>query len=118
MKASPAVRASVRHTRQELRPPRKVCPLCTPVFEADHIGGYFHIPHIVVEWCEPHHAALTALRLDADAEMEKQPTKVKTVAIGLRSIAVTLDAIREALGRCSDALRWLADQLLNKRGAK
>ena len=112
MNRSPAVRASVRHTRQELRPPRKVCPLCTPVFEADHIAGYFHVPHITVSWCDPHHDALTALRLDDGADMAKQPTTAKTVAMGLRSIAVTLDAMSEALGRCSEALRWLADRLL------
>lgn len=115
MKTSPAVRASVRHTRQELRPPHRICPLCTPVFEADHIAGYFHVPHIVVEWCDPHHDALTALRLDKNADMEKQPTTAKTVAMGLRSIAVTLDAIKDAIGRCAEGLRWLADQLLGGR---
>lgn len=112
MKTSPAVRASVRHTRQELRPPRKVCPLCTPVFQADHVAGYFHVPHIVVHFCAPHHAALTAFRLDGGAEMARQPTTSKTVAMGLRSVAVTLDAIKDAIERCAEALRWLADQLL------
>jgi hypothetical protein len=111
MKTSPAVRASVRHTRQELRPPRKVCPLCTPIFQADHIAGYFHVRHIVVDYCEPHHAALTALRLDASADMAKQPTTAKTVVMALRSLAVTLDALKDAIGRCTEALRWLAGKL-------
>ncbi len=111
---SPAVRASTRHTRQQLRPPRKVCPLCTPIFQADHIGGYFHVPHIVVDYCDPHHAALTALRLDGGGEMAKQPTTAKTVGMALRSLAVTLDALKDAIGRCTEAMRWLADKLLGE----
>lgn len=109
MKLPSSTRNLLRAHNRELRPPHKVCPYC---FELDHIAGRNHVPHIVVETCQFHHALRTAERFDKDADMTKQPTKVKTVAMALRSIAVTLDAIKDALGRCAEGLRWLADQLL------
>ena len=45
----------LRHSRQRVRPPRKVCPFC---FEADHIGGRNHVPHVTVDECQLHHASV------------------------------------------------------------
>jgi hypothetical protein len=115
MKTSLAVRAAMRHTRQEQRPPRKVCPYC---FERDHIGGRNHVPHITVETCQFHHALRTAERLDAGADMGKQPTTALTVAMALRSLAVTLDALMTALGQAAEALRWCANKLVSEGGAQ
>jgi hypothetical protein len=50
----------LRHSRQRLRPSRKVCPYC---FEADHIGGRNHIPHLTVDVCQAHHTLVTEERL-------------------------------------------------------
>jgi hypothetical protein len=66
----------IRRSRQQARPPRKVCPFC---FEGDHIGGRNHIEHLIVEVCQLHHAMLTELRLAAGAEMAKQPNPIKSV---------------------------------------
>ena len=43
----------LRVSRQQVRPPRKVCPFC---FESDHIAGRNHIPHLTVDVCQLHHA--------------------------------------------------------------
>ena len=98
----------LRHSRQQARPPRKVCPFC---FEADHIGGHNHIPHITVEECQPHHAGLTEERLAAGAEMEKQPHRIKSVEMALRALAVTGRAIARAIDKLCEALEFCADRL-------
>ena len=109
MKLPASTRNLLRAHNRELRPPRKVCPYC---FERDHIAGRNDVPHITVETCQFHHAELTALRLDAGADMEKQPTKARTVAMALLSLAVTVDALRSALGKLSETMRYLANELL------
>jgi hypothetical protein len=98
----------LRHSRQQVRPPRKVCPYC---FEGDHIGGQHHIPHLIVKTCQPHHACLTEARLAAGAEMEKQAHPIKTVEMALRSLAVTGQAIAWAVEKLSQALEFCADKL-------
>ncbi len=101
-------RTVLRASRREVRPPRKVCPFC---FEADHIGGRNHIPHVTVEECQLHHNWLTEERLAAGAEMDKQPHPIKEVEMALRSLAVTEDAMIAATSKHSEALKFLADQL-------
>jgi len=103
-----AAKTVLRASRQEVRPPRKVCPFC---FEGDHIGGRNHIPEVTVEVCQAHHAALTEARLIASAEMRKQPHTIKTVEMALRSLAVTGHAIAWAIDKLSEALEFCAEKL-------
>jgi hypothetical protein len=98
----------LRAARQRVRPPREVCPLC---FEADHIGGRNHVPHVTVALCELHHAQLTEGRLAAGAEMKKQPTTIMSVEMALRSIAVTGHAVASAVDKLSEALEFCAERL-------
>ena len=102
----------LRESRQEVRPPRKVCPFC---FEADHIGGRNHIPHLTVDECQVHHVQLTEERLAAGAEMKKQPDTITTVEMALRSLAVTGHAIAWAVQRLSEGLEFCAEALKRAR---
>lgn len=97
-----------RRARQQARPPRKVCPLC---FEADHIGGRHHIPHLTVDVCKLHHAWLTEKRLVAGAEMQKQPNTIKSIEMALRALAVTLRAIEWVIGRLCEGVECCAEKL-------
>lgn len=101
-------RTVLRHSRQQVRPPKKVCPFC---LEADHIGGRNHIPHLIVDVCEFHHALLTEERLAAGAEMNKQPTPIKSVEMALRALAVTGNAIALAMKKLCEAMVSCADNL-------
>jgi hypothetical protein len=98
----------LRRSRQQARPPRKVCPLC---FEADHIGGHNHIPHITVEVCKLHHDLLTEERLAAGAEMKKQSHSLKSIEMALRSLAVTVRALARALEKVCECLEYCAEKL-------
>ena len=103
----------LRHSRQRVRPSRKVCPYC---FEADHIGGRNHIPHVTVDVCQAHHACLTEKRLAAGADMKKQPHTIKTVEMAIRSLVVTGRAIVSAIEKLCDGLEVCAEML--KRGRR
>ncbi|SRR5216683_116471 len=98
----------LRQSRQQVRPPRKVCPFC---FEGDHISGRNHMPHLIVEVCQVHHVLLTEQRLAAGAEMEKQPPSAKTVEMALRSLAVTGRAIASAIDKLCDGVEFCAEKL-------
>jgi len=98
----------LRHSRQRARPSRMVCPYC---FEADHIGGQNHMPQLVVDECQPHHVQLTEERLAAGAEMEKQPSTIKSVEMALRSLAVTGHANASAIDKLSEGLEFCAEKL-------
>ncbi len=98
----------LRRSRQQVRPPRKVCPFC---FEADHIGGRNHIPHLTVDECQFHHAFLTEQRLAAGAEMKKQAHTIKSIEMALRSLAVTGHAIAWAVDRLSEGPEFCAGKL-------
>ncbi len=98
----------LRDSRKQVRPPRKVCPYC---FEADHIGGHNHIPHVTVVVCPLHHVWLTEERLAAGAEMKKQPYTLKSIEMALRSLAVTGHAIAWAVDRLCESLEFCAEKL-------
>ena len=102
----------LRRSRQRLRPSRKVCPFC---FEADHIGGRSHIPHVTVDVCQAHHAGLTEDRLVAGAEMKKQPHPIKSVEMALRSLAVTARANAWAIQKFSEGVEFCAEILKRAR---
>jgi hypothetical protein len=102
----------LRHSRQRVRPSRKVCPFC---FEADHIAGRNHIPHVTVDVCQVHHTWLTEERLAAGAEMKKQPNTLKTVEMAIRSLAVTGRAITSAMEKLGEALEFCAEMLKRAR---
>lgn len=102
----------LRSSRQEVRPPRKVCPFC---FEGDHIGGHHHMPHVTVDVCQLHHAWLTEERLAAGAEMKRQPHSIQSVEMALRSLAVTGHAIAWAIEKLSEALEFCAEMLKRVR---
>jgi hypothetical protein len=102
----------LRRVRQRVRPPRKVCPYC---FEADHIGGRNHIPHLTVDTCQLHHVQLTEQRLAASAEMKKQPHTIKTVEMAIRSLAVTARAITSAMQKLCETLEFCAEMLKKAR---
>ena len=108
-----AAKTVLRRSRQQVRPPRKVCLFC---FEADHIGGRNHIPHLTVDECQLHHALLTEERLAAGAEMKKQTTTIKTVEMALRSLAVTGRAIAWAVDRLCESIEFCAEKLNDKEG--
>jgi len=98
----------LRESRQQVRPPRKVCPFC---FEGDHIGGQNNIPHVIVEICQRHHVWLTEERFAAGAEMKKQPHSIKSVEMALRSLAVTGQANSWAMSKLCEALEFCAEKL-------
>jgi hypothetical protein len=98
----------LRRSRQQVRPPRKVCPFC---FEADHIGGRNHIPHLTIDECQFHHAFLTEQRLTAGAEMKKQANATKSIEMALRSLAVTGHAIAWAVDKLCEGLEFCAEKL-------
>lgn len=98
----------LRRSRQQVRPPRNVCPFC---LEDDHIGGHNHIPHLTVGVCQFHHAGLTEERLAAGAEMKKQATTIKSIEMALRSLAVTGHAIASAVHKLCDGLQFCAEKL-------
>jgi hypothetical protein len=102
----------LRAARQRVRPPREVCPLC---FEADHIGGRNHVPHLTVALCELHHAQITEERLAAGGEMKRQPNTIMSVEMALRSLAVTGHAIAGAVNKFSEALEFCAERLKRLR---
>lgn len=102
----------LRLARQQVRPPRKVCPFC---FEAEHIAGRNHIPHLTVEVCQLHHALLTESRLAAGAEMRKQRHSIKTVEMAIRALAVTGRAITKAMEKLCEALEFCAEMLRKGR---
>ncbi len=103
-----AAKGVLRGSRQQARPPRKVCPFC---FEADHIGGRNHLPHLTVDECQKHHVLLTEERLAAGAEMRKQPHPIKSVEMALRSLAITGHAIACAIDKLSEGLEFCAETL-------
>jgi hypothetical protein len=98
----------LRHARQRVRPLRKVCPFC---FEADHIGGRNHLPHVTVDVCKAHHTWLTEERFASGAEMKKQPHTITTVEMALRSLAVTGRAIAWAMEKLCEGLDFCAEML-------
>jgi hypothetical protein len=98
----------LRNSRQQLRPPRKVCPFC---FEGDHLLGRNHNPNLVVEVCQLHHTQLTEGRLAAGADMEKQRKSIKSVEMALRSMAVTGHANASTITKISEGLEFCAEKL-------
>jgi hypothetical protein len=102
----------LRHSRQQVRPARKVCPFC---IEGDHLLGQNNNPNLVVEVCQLHHAQLTEERLAAGAEMKTQPTRVKSVEMVLRSLAVTGRAMASAMEKLCEALEFCAEKLRTRR---
>src|SRR5271166_5082660 len=102
----------LRHSRQRMRPSKKVCPFC---FEADHIGGRNHVRHVTLDVCQVHHALLTEERLAAGADMKKQPHTIKAVEMGIRSLAITGRAIASAMQTLCEALEFCADMLKRPR---
>jgi hypothetical protein len=98
----------LRNSRKQVRPPRKVCPFC---FEADHIGGRNHIPHLTTDVCKLHHAWLTEERLAAGAEMLTQPSTIKSTEMALRSLAVTGRAIAGTIVELCEGLEFCAEKL-------
>jgi hypothetical protein len=102
----------LRHARQRVRPSRKVCPFC---FEAEHIGGRNHIPHVTVDVCQAHHALLTEQRLAAGADMNNQKHRIKSVEMVLRALAVTGRAIASAICKLCEALDFCAEKLRTAR---
>jgi hypothetical protein len=98
----------LRNSRQQVRPPRKVCPFC---IEGDHILGRRHNPNLIVEVCQLHHVQLTEGRLAVGAEMKKQRKPIKSVEMALRSLAVTGNANASTIAKISEGLEYCAEKL-------
>ena len=98
----------LRNSRQQVRPPRKVCPFC---IEGDHILGRRHNPNLIVEVCQLHHVQLTEGRLAAGADMKKQRSTIKSVEMALRSLAVTGQANASTIAKISEGLEFCAEKL-------
>src|SRR5205807_4467991 len=97
----------LRASRQQVRPPRKVCPFC---FQGDHILGRRHNPNLIVDVCELHHVQLTEGRLAVGADM-KQQKPIKSVEMALRSLAVTGHANASTIAKISEGLEFCAEKL-------
>lgn len=102
----------LRESRQQARPPRRVCPFC---FEGDHIAGHNHVPHLIVEVCQRHHVLLTEKRIAVGAEMRKQPHSIKSVEMALRSLAITGHAMAAAIAKLCVGLEFCAETLKRVR---
>jgi len=98
----------LRNSRQQVRPPRKVCPFC---IEGDHILGRRHNPNLIVEVCQLHHVQLTEGRLAVGADMKKQRNAIKSVEMALRSLAVTGHANASTIAKISEGLEFCAETL-------
>ena len=98
----------LRNSRQQVRPPRKVCPFC---IEGDHILGRRHNPNLIVEVCQLHHVQLTEGRLAVGADMKKQRNAIKSVEMALRSLAVTGHANASTIAKISQGLEFCAEKL-------
>ena len=98
----------LRNSRQQARPPRKVCPFC---IEGDHILGRRHNPNLIVEVCQLHHVQLTEGRLAAGADMKKQQKTIKSVEMALRSLALTGHANASTIAKISEGLEFCAEKL-------
>ncbi len=98
----------LRNSRQQVRPPRKVCPFC---IEGDHILGRRHNSNLIVEVCQLHHVQLTEGRLAAGADMRKQRNAIRTVEMALRSLAVTGQANASTMTKISEGLEFCAEKL-------
>jgi hypothetical protein len=98
----------LRNSRQQVRPPRKVCPFC---IEGDHILGRRHNPNLIVEVCQLHHVQLTEGRLAVGADMKKQRKPIKSVEMALRSLAVTGHANASTIAKISEGLEFCAEKL-------
>jgi len=100
-------KAVLRNSRQQVRPPRKVCPFC---IEGDHILGRRHNPNLIVEVCPLHHVQLTEGRLAVGADMKKQHKTIKSVEMPLRSLAVK-SVRRKTLGKIVRNLLFSAERV-------
>lgn len=98
----------LRNSRQQVRPPRRVCPFC---IEGDHILGRNHHPNMIVEVCQLHHVQLTEGRLAAGADMKKQRNAIMSVEMALRSLAVTGHANASTIAKISEGLEFCAEKL-------
>src|SRR5438309_10863864 len=98
----------LRNSRQQVRPPRKVCPFCV---EGDHILGRSHHPNLIVEVCQLHHVQLTEGRLAVGADMKTQRNAIKSVEMALRSLAVTGHANASTIAKISEGLEFCAEKL-------
>lgn len=98
----------LRTARQQVRPPRKVCPFC---IEGDHILGRNHNPNLIVEVCQRHHVQLSETRLAGGADMKKQRSAIKSVEMALRSLAVTGHANASTIAKISEGLEFCAEKL-------
>lgn len=98
----------LRNSRQQVRPPRKVCPFC---IEGDHIVGRRHNPNLIVEVCQLHHVQLTEGRLAVGADMKKRRNAIKSVEMALRSLAVTGHANASTIAKISEGLEFCAEKL-------
>lgn len=98
----------LRNSRQQVRPPRKVCPFC---IEGDHILGRRHNPNLIVEVCQLHHVQLTEGRLAVGADMKKQRNAIRSVEMALRSLAVTGHANASTIAKISEGMEFCAEKL-------
>lgn len=98
----------LRNSRQQVRPPRNVCPFC---IEGDHILGRRHNPNLILEVCQLHHVQLTEERLAVGADMKKQRKPIKSVEMALRSLAVTGHANASTIAKISEGLEFCAEKL-------
>jgi hypothetical protein len=101
-------KAVLRNSRQQVRPPRKVCPFC---IEGDHILGRRHNPNLIVEVCQLHHVQLTEGRLAVGADMKKQRNAIRSVEMALRSLALTGHANASTIAKISEGLEFCAEKL-------
>jgi len=83
------------------------CLLCGRtgvLIELDHTAGQNHDEFLKAPLCIPCHAMVTEFRRRADADMRSQPDSQNSVKCSLKSTAVFLGNLAEAMFRWADKL--------------
>jgi hypothetical protein len=93
--------------RQSRRHEQDRCLLCGRkgvLIEQDHTAGQNHDPLLKGPICRACHAAVTELRLRADADMRRQRNPIKRVKCALKATAVFLHMLADAVRRWAELL--------------
>jgi hypothetical protein len=87
-----------RHARRLTDPPNTRCVFC---IESEHVAGRNHDPLLTFPICQKHHDQLTEARRDAGLSMRYESNPGKRRNLALRSTAIFLRMLADALWRWS-----------------
>ena len=98
------IQTARRLTRRKEQNRCLLCGRTGVVIELDHTAGQNHDDFLKAPLCVACHGAVTEFRRRADADMRGQPNSVERVRCALKSTAVFLHMLADALRRWAD---WL-----------